>query len=386
MAYYISRTSPILFGAGAAQDTGAKVKELGCKRVLLVTDQGIRKAGIADRVQRSLEGAGLEVVVYDRVPPDPPDYLIEEAADLARREAIDGIVAVGGGSVMDAAKGVNVLLTNPPPISQYFGVNAAPNLGKVLVLLPTTSGTGSEVTAIAVVTDTQNQRKIGVIGPYCCATLAIVDPELAAGMPPAITAATGMDALAHAVEAITSALANPISDVLAERAVGLIARYLPAAVRNGADLEARTNMSLAATLAGIAFNDALPHLGHAIAHVLGAKFHIPHGVGCAVVLPEVMEFAAEAVPDKVRSVGRALGLDLAPDLSAEEVGRKVGETIRSLSREVGIPTFGELKLNEAALLEVVPAILKDDTAAFAPKPLTPEIVSAALRKAYQNYA
>ena len=213
-----------------------------------------------------------------------------------------------------------------------------------------------------------------------------MDPELTAGMPPSLTAATGMDALAHAVEALTSALANPFSDVLAERAVSLICRYLPAAVSSGADMEARTNMSLAATLAGIAFNDALPHLGHAIAHVVGARFHVPHGVGCAIALPEVVEFAAEAVPDKVRVVGRAMGVDMPADLPAKAVGEKVAAAIASLRRQVGIPTFGQLQISEAALLEIVPGIMKDDTANFVPRPLTPEIAGEVLRKAYRNYS
>jgi len=195
-----------------------------------------------------------------------------------------------------------------------------------------------------------------------------------------------MDALAHAVEALTSALANPFSDVLAERAVSLICRYLPAAVSSGADMEARTNMSLAATLAGIAFNDALPHLGHAIVHVVGARFHVPHGVGCAIALPEVVEFAAEAVPDKVRVVGRAMGVDMPADLPAKAVGEKVAAAIASLRRQVGIPTFGQLQISEAALLEIVPGIMKDDTANFVPRPLTPEIAGEVLRKAYRNYS
>jgi len=353
---------------------------------MLVTDQVLRKTGVADAVARSLEAAGIGLVVFDQVPSDPPDHVIEEAASLARKEGADGVVGVGGGSVMDTAKTVNILLTNPPPISKYFGPNAVPNPVKPLVLLPTTSGTGSEVTAIAVVTDTQNHRKIGVIGPACCASLAIVDPELASGMPPSVTAATGMDAFSHAAEALTSALANPISDVLAERAIMLISRYLPAAVANGADMEARTNMSLAATLAGIAFNDAITHLGHAIAHSLGARYHIAHGVGCALALPTVMEFAAEAVPDKVRLVGRAMGLEPAESLSPGEVGAAVANAIRSLCRAIGIPTFGAIGLNEAAVLEVVPMVLTDGPARFVPKPIDAEIVSAALRRAYQNYA
>lgn len=382
MAYSITRTSPILFGAGASGETGAKVKELGCEKVLLVTDRGVKDAGIAEGVLKSLEEAGVKTVLYDGILPDPTDRIIEEGAAVARSEGVDGVVAVGGGSVLDAAKGINVLLTNPPPISLYFGVNVPQNPGKVLVLLPTTAGTGSEVTCISVVTDTQNNRKIGVIGPNCTATLAVVDPALTLKMPPQLTAATGMDAFSHAAEALTSALANPVADILAERAVFLVSRYLPKAVENGTDLEARTQLSLAAMIAGIAFNDALPHLGHAIAHTLGARFHIPHGVACALVLPEVLEYAAEVAPHKVRLIGKAMGLELDGGMPDREAAGAVARAVKDFSAGVGIPALKDLKVEEQALLSIVPDVLKDDCAAFVPRETTAEMVGAVLRSVY----
>jgi alcohol dehydrogenase len=238
---------------------------------------------------------------------------------------------------MDTAKAVNILLTNPSPIGKYLpgpGMSFA-KPGKALILIPTTSGTGSEVTPIAVLTITERHAKGGIMGPACRASLAIVDPSLAAGMPPSITADTGMDAFAHAAEAITSIQANPMSDILAEKAIGLICAYLPKVVKDGTDMEARTNMSFAAMLAGYAFSDAITHFGHAIGHSLGAKYHIPHGNACGIALPGVMEFVAKAVPERVRYVGKAMGLDMPDTLSIEQTGKRVADAIRALSAEIG---------------------------------------------------
>lgn len=371
-----------MFGVGSVQQIGTKVSELGCKKVLLVTDKGIKAAGVADQVAGNLEAAGITVIQFDEVASDPPDHMIEACAVIARSEQVDGIVAVGGGSAMDTAKSVNVLLKNPSPISRYFGLNVPQEPGKVLVLVPTTSGTGSEVTHISVVTDSQTSRKFGVLGPNCSATLAIVDPELSVKMPPGLTAATGMDAFSHAAEALTSGLANPVSDALAERAIALTIQYLPLAVENGSDVTARTNMSLASTMAGIAFKDALPQLGHAIAHTLGGRFHIHHGTGCAIALPAVIEYVADAVPEKVRAIGKAMGLELEDVMPNQDVGKRVADAIRALNSRVGIPKMKDLGIEESILEDVAADVLKDDCAMFIPKKTTADAVAAVLRNAH----
>jgi len=382
MVSSITRTSPILFGVGSIEQIGVKVKELGCKKVICVTDSGIKNAGIADEVVKHLEAAGIGVVQFDRVPSDAPDYAIEEGAAIARNEQVDGVVGVGGGSVMDTAKSINVLLTNPSPITRYYGVNVPKNRGKVVVLVPTTSGTGSEVTSISVVTNSSNNKKSGVIGVNCMATLAIVDPALTVKLPASLTAGTGMDAFSHAAEALTSGLANPVSDILAEKAIVLISQYIPVAVENGSDIKARTNMSLASMIAGIAFNDALPHLGHAIAHTMGAYFHIHHGVTCALALPEVIEWVADAVPDKVRVIGKAMGLNIRDGISGQELGKEVADAIRALNGRIGIPTKKDLNLDKSSLDNVAADVLKDDTAAFIPKEVTVDTVKGMLHNAF----
>ncbi|HHT46510.1 MAG TPA: iron-containing alcohol dehydrogenase [Firmicutes bacterium] len=383
MIVSFNRSVPALFGAGASLRTGMKVKELGMKKVFCVHDKGIKDAGIADKIIKNLQAAGLEVVVFDGVIADPPDFMINEAGKIANEQKVDGIVGIGGGSTMDTAKAVNVLLTNPPPISQYYvGLGAEMKPGKPLVLLPTTAGTGSEMTAISVVSNTASNTKNGVIGPAATATLAIVDPELTLGLPPHITASTGMDAFSHAAEALTSEGMNPMSDVLAEKAISLITNNLKKAMKNGSDLTARINMSFAALLAGIAFNDALTHWGHAIAHTIGTHYHIPHGVGCALALPGVIEYVADAVPNKVEQIARAMGLSLSKDLSPEELGREVADAIRGLNREVGIPSLKDFNIEKSSLEQIVGNVLADDCAMFGPKRASANQVLSLLNKAY----
>jgi alcohol dehydrogenase len=384
MAFGINHLSPVIFGEGVSLETGEKLRDLGCTNVLCIYDAGIKAAGITDKVIESIQAQNIKVTVYEGVLADPPDYTIEEAAEIGRKEQVDGLVAIGGGSSMDTAKTVNLLMTNPSPINQYqnAGGGRESEPGKVLVLLPTTSGTGSEVTPVAVVTDTKSNAKSGVFGPACRATLAIVDPVLTAGMPPSITADTGMDAFSHAAEAITSGLANPMSDILAEKAVSLVCTSLPKAVQNGKDMEARSNMSFAAMIAGYAFADALPHYGHAIGHTLGAMFHIPHGNACGIALPEVMEYIVDTVPDKVKLVGKAMGLELGDALSSREIGKTVADAIRNFNKEIGLKTLKMHKIEESALSDVAKMALSDDTAGFGPKKANSEDILKMLQNAF----
>jgi alcohol dehydrogenase len=386
MSFSINHLSPVLFGEGVSLETGAKLKELGCKKVLCVYDKGVKAAGVVDDILAAIRKEGIEVLVYDGVLADPPDYTIEEAAVIGRNGKIDGIVAIGGGSTMDTAKAVNILMGNPSPITQYqaAGGGRQPGPGKVLVLLPTTSGTGSEVTPVSVVTNTTTHRKGGILGPVCRATLAIVDPVLTKGMPPSITADTGMDAFAHASEAMTSGMSNPMSDILAEKAISLVCEYLPRAVRNGADMEARTQMAFAAMVAGYAFADALPHFGHAIGHTLGSMFHTPHGNACGIALPEVMRYIVGAVPDKVKHVGIAMGVKFDGKETPEKIGEKVADAIRKLNKEIGLKTLKQHGIKESDLPAVAEMAMTDDTAGFGPREAELGGMLSMLRGAYKE--
>lgn len=379
-----SRTVPVLFGPGASLRTGLKAKNLGVKKALCVYDSGIKKAGIAERIVNNLKAAGLQVVTFEDVQEDPPDTLVDEAGKMARAEGVDCIVGVGGGSSMDTAKAINVLLDNPPPINRYYvGSGNEQKPGQVLILLPTTAGTGSESTKITVISDTATQSKKGILGETVTATLAIVDPELLLGLPPEITAATGMDAFAHAVESLTSEGMNPMSDVLAEKAIALIVDNLPQSVKDGSDINCRTNMAFASLIAGIAFNDTMPHWGHAIAHTLGAQFHVPHGVGCAVSLPAAVEFVADAVPDKLQRIALVMGLSIPKEQTVTELGSAVAEAIRDFTRKIGIPGLKEFQVKRSSLEQLVKGVLADDCAMFGPKRASSEQVLSMLEEAYK---
>ncbi|WP_258361142.1 iron-containing alcohol dehydrogenase [Moorella sulfitireducens (nom. illeg.)] len=383
MIFDITPKAPVLFGAGASLRTGMKVRNFGCKKVICIYDPGIKAAGIATQIVDNIKAAGVEVVEFGEVIPDPPDTLMEKAAELARQHNVDGVVGVGGGSSMDTAKVVNILLTNPSPVSQYYGFNKVSNPVKPLVLIPTTAGTGSEISFAAVITDTKNHVKTGIGGAACVPKLAIIDPELTVGLPPKATAETGMDAFSHVIESFTSAQENLMSQVLCEKAIQLILENLPKAVQNGSDLEARTNLSLAAMLAPMAFNDAMIHLGHSIAHSIGAVSHVTHGTCCALSTPIMLEFIADMVPARVRRLGEIMGLDLREEMTAEEIGKQVADSIRAFCKKVGLATtLSEAGVDEAALDSIATLVEADGGQFFSPKRANKHEALAMLKKIY----
>lgn len=373
---------PVIMGSGSSLRTGLKVRELGCKKVLVVYDKGLKDVGIAGTIVENIQNAGIETVIFDGVLPDPPDTMIEQAAEMARREAVDGIVAVGGGSAMDTAKGINVLINNTPPIMKYFGVQKNLKPGVPMVFIPTTSGTGSEVTNMCVVSCTSLGKKDTVVSNVCLGTLAIVDPDLTLGLPPKMTAATGADALAHALEALTSGHANPLSDALAREATRMIARWLPVAYRDGSNLEAREQMILASLYAGMAFTNGFVHLGHCIGHTLGANFHIPHGIACALALPEVIEYAAKTECKKVRMICECLDVTVPEEASPEEIGAAARKAIRSLLKSVDLPNIKELGIPLEAAMKVAPLVTADTGFALVPYRITAARVAEMIQSAY----
>jgi len=256
--------------------------------------------------------------------------------------------------------------------------------GKVIVLIPTTSGTGSEVTSVAVLTDPEVKKKVGIGGPFVRGTLAIVDPLLTVGMPPSITADTGVDALSHAIEALTANRANPMADVLAEKAISLVVAYLPRAVKDGSDIEARTEMSFAAMLAGWSFINSNTQLGHSVGHTLGAMYHIPHGNACGVALPEIVEFISDVVPDAIRRAGIAMGLKIDKSVSAEKAGIMVRDALIDFNRKIGQKTLKQLNIKESALPEIAKSAVAEFLTASSPKETTEEDLLKALQKAYNR--
>ncbi len=384
MEFNVNHATPVLFGPDTSRQTGARLKDFGCTRVLFVYDHGVKKAGITEKIIASARESGIAVTVYEGVLPDPPDTTVDEGAALGRANDIDGVVGVGGGSAMDTAKAINALLENPGPISRYFDRTVPMKSGKSLILLPTTAGTGSEVTHFCVLTDTKDHRKKGPAGPHMRARLAIIDPLLTEGMPPSVTADTGMDAFAHAAEAITAIRANPVTDLMAEKAIALAVENLGKAVKDGGHVEARTSMSLAAMLAGYAFNDSNTHIGHAIGHAIGSLYHVPHGNACGVAMPEILEYEAEAVPAAVERIGRAMGLQIRKGMPPSEVGKMVGDALRAFSLSIGQKTLRQLNIPEADLAILAEIAGGPGLAAYSARKATKDDVVKILQKAYDR--
>ena len=381
MPYNINHLTPVLFGPNMSLRAGMRLKEMGCTKVLFVYDQGIKKAGIPNKIIANCEALGMKTYLFEDVQADPPDYTVEACAEIGRKAKVDGIVAIGGGSSMDTAKVANMLQTNPPPLSQYLGFGGPPlKPFKKLICIPTTSGTGSEVTNMAVITNSQTGNKGGPANNLLRASLAIIDPVLTIGMPPSITADTGMDAFCHAAEAVTSGQANPMSDIIGKEAIKLVCEYLPKAVQNGKDIEARTQMSFAAMNAGMAFNDAITHIGHSIGHTLGAMYHIPHGNACAVAIGEIMEFVASDTPNGIRRVSEAMGISI-DGASTQEVGTMVCDEVRKLNKEIGLKTLKEHGIKREELDAIAERSMSGPIM-FSPKKATKEDLLGILTKSY----
>jgi alcohol dehydrogenase len=264
-------------------------------------------AGIINKIIEKIENKFFEIFIYDNVESDPSTETINKIYEKVKSDNIDLLIAVGGGSSIDASKGVSVLSNNQGRLIDYAGVDKVENKGIPLIAVPTTSGTGSEVTKFAVLSNLEENKKFTITSDLISPDIAILDPELTLTLPPSITASTGLDALTHAVEAYTSNISEPISDALALESIKLIFRYLPRAVNNGKDLQARLKIMQAELLAGMAFNNAFLGLCHAIASPLGAHYHIPHGVANAVMLPYVMKFNYVASAEKFSKIAEAYG-------------------------------------------------------------------------------
>ncbi|MFD6211528.1 iron-containing alcohol dehydrogenase [Peribacillus sp. NPDC060253] len=331
----------IEFGNGKVKNIGKRAKELGGKKALLITDKGLAQTGILQKVTDSLDQEGVNYIVFDEITPNPKDVDCQRAYQQFKDEEIDLLIGLGGGSSMDTAKAIGTLLTHGGELRDRYGVNLLEREITPLICIPTTSGTGSEVTTGSVITDTVTKQKEAILDIKLAPKLAILDPELTLTLPKSITAATGMDALTHAIEAYTSNIAEPISDALSLYAIELIAKYLPLAVENGNDLEARKNMLVASLIAGMAFDNADLGAVHAMAEPLGGLYDTPHGVANSIFLPHVFEFNIPSNPEKHAIVAEKLG--------ANKEGKTIEEAaydgvilLKELARKIGIPDFRDL--------------------------------------------
>ena len=349
MTPFTFQTTPnVLFEAGAAQKVAGLVADVGARRVLFVTDKGVRGAGLTRAAEASLAEAA-ELTVFEDVVADPPAQVVEAAVALAQEKQVEAVVSIGGGSALDTAKLVAYLARSEDRLDDIYGVGLAKGQRLPLLLAPTTAGTGSEVTPIAIVTTPTTEKK-GVVSARLLPDWAILDPELTLGLPPPVTAATGIDAMVHAIEAYTSRhKKNPISDQLARQALALLSANIREACRNGSDREARGAMLLGSMLAGMAFANAPVAAVHALAYPIGAIFHVPHGLSNALVLMGVLRFN---LPE-----AQGLYAELAPvldpgtqSLPTPERAQAFVDALASICRDCGVPaSLAEVGVSEADL-------------------------------------
>ena len=358
----------IHFGCGMVRSLPERLGALGARRPMLITDPGVRAAGVLDQVTRVLQDAAVDFAVCDKVKPDSGSALIDETVAEAKTAGADSIVGIGGGSSLDTAKAVAALATNPGSALEYVGLHKIRNRPLPMIAIPTTAGTGSEVTLWSVFTDETRAVKAAIGSILIYPAVALCDPDLTLGLPPNVTAATGMDALAHAIECYTNNNCQPISGALALRAMELIGRYLRSAVLNGGNRQARYGMMLASTMAGIAMNPTRLGLAHALAMPLGSwDLRVPHGVVLAITLPNVMEFNYRAEPDRFVDVARALGeaVDGLPRLAA--AARSVS-AVRELAADIGIPKgLGEFGVSAKHVRPVVDEAMKSGNVPVNPR-------------------
>ena len=311
--FYIPTVS--LMGIGSAKEAGDQVKALGASKAILVTDKGLSAMGVAAKIAAQVEASGVKVVIFDGAEPNPTDINVHDGVKVYQENGCDAIISLGGGSSHDCAKGVGLVIANGGHIRDFEGVNKSTKSMPAFVAINTTAGTASEMTRFCIITNTDTHVKMAIVDWRVTPNVAINDPLLMVGKPAALTAATGMDALTHAVEAYVSTIATPITDACAIKAIELIAEYL----------------------AGMAFNNASLGYVHSMAHQLGGFYNLPHGVCNAILLPAVSQYNLIACPSRFADIAKALGENVA-GLSATEAGQKAIDRIRSLSASIGIPT------------------------------------------------
>jgi alcohol dehydrogenase len=325
-----------LMGAGCLQDAVASVKALGFRQGLIVTDKVLNQIGLVGKVAKVLADSGVKTVVFDGAQPNPTVGNVEAGLAILKAEGCDFVISLGGGSPHDCAKGIALCATNGGSIKDYEGVDKSARPQLPLVAINTTAGTASEMTRFCIITDESRHIKMAIVDKHTTPILSVNDPELMVDKPAGLTAATGMDALTHAVEAYVSTIATPVTDACALKAVELIARHLRAAVANGRDMEAREQMAYAQFLAGMAFNNASLGYVHAMAHQLGGYYDLPHGVCNAILLPHVQAFNAKVAAGRLGDIARAMGVDTAGMTGAQAADACLA-AIRKLSQDIGIP-------------------------------------------------
>lgn len=367
----------IVFGSGCAETVGERAQRLGAKQALILTDAGVAQAGLADQVRAWLTRAGLAVEVLSSVQPEPSTHTVAALVEGAKAAQPDLLVGVGGGSTLDCTKAVAMLLVNGGAVEDYLGNDLVPQKGLPTILLPTTAGTGSEVTPNAVFAVPEEHTKKVIVSRLLLPSIAMVDPVLTYTAPPFVTAASGIDALCHAIEAYTGLTPNPLGDPYALAAMRLIAQHLRTAVYDGHNAEAREGMALASLYAGLALANAPMNAVHALAYPLQGWHHLPHGLANALLLPHVVAYNASANMERFAHVAEALGQPTA-HLSLRQAAAAAAEACRTLNEDIGLPCgLREVGLSEKEIPRLVEGALQiDRLLRHNPRPLRAEDIAA----------
>ena len=372
----------IVFGENTALDVAIEVENLKCKKALIVTDRDLAKnTDIPERIKKVL--GNLCVGIFSDVEPDSGIHIVNQGGKLGKELGTDCIVSVGGGSAIDTAKGMAILLKEGGKLQDYVGFQILTRPQTPHIVIPTTAGTGSEVTYVAVIKDHEEGRKL-LFGDYnILPNVAILDPKMTEGLPPRLTAATGMDAMSHAIEALHSLQREPIADGMALHAIRLIKAFLPKAVENGKDMMARGEMLIAANMAGIAFSNAQVGLVHALAHSVGARFKVHHGLANSILLPSCLRYNADACGEVYLDILSALGVNI-EGIQSDKAGDVVADKIIEFTKKLGLPQrLRDVGVPEEGLKECSELALSDGAIVYNPKPIfDPDEILKVYQKAF----
>ncbi|MCG7496052.1 L-threonine dehydrogenase [Vibrio sp. Of7-15] len=365
-----------LMGAGCLTEAVESIKSQGFKKGLIVTDKVLNQIGVVKQVADLLSDRGVDTVVFDGTQPNPTIGNVNAGLDILMTNECDFVISLGGGSPHDCAKGIALVASNGGKIADYEGVDQSAKPQLPLIAINTTAGTASEMTRFCIITDEERHIKMAIVDKHTTPLMSVNDPELMLAKPASLTAATGMDALTHAIEAYVSVAATPITDAVAIKAIELIQAHLRTAVNDGQNLEAREQMAYAQFMAGMAFNNASLGYVHAMAHQLGGFYDLPHGVCNAVLLPHVQRYNAQVCPERLKDVARAMNVDVA-NLTDEQGAEAALEAIMQLSKDVGIPAgLTELGAKAEDINVLTENALKDACGLTNPKQATHEEIAA----------
>ncbi len=378
----------IIFQAGISKDFSNELGSFGISSLLIITDKFLFDSGLINPIVEGIKNSGIEkIVIFSEVPPNSEIKIVQKAADLGKSIDADGILAIGGGSVMDTAKAANILLSmGGDLVNDYSGAQTLTAPLKPLIAIPTTAGTGSEVTKVAVILDEEKEVKLSFVDRFLVPNLAVLDPELTLSLPPKLTAMTGMDALTHAIEAFTSLEKNPFSDGLAMKAIQLVFDYLPLAVKEGKNLQARSALLTASNMAGVAFDHAMVGVVHSMSHATGAISHVPHGLANSILLPWGMEYNFEVAKENYAALALPLKINVS-SLSIDEQAKAVIQKVVSLRQELkticDLPDrLKDAQVKESDLSKIAGLAVEDGSSFYNPREVVEEEILKTLQKAY----